>query len=126
MAGVQVLVIDDDPVIVRLLQVNFDMEGFEVVTAADGEEGLRLARQLNPDVVVCDVMMPKVNGLEVVEGLKGDPATRHIPVILVSARAQSSEVQSGLDVGADDYVTKPFDPLDLVERVNAALSKPSR
>ena len=126
MAGVSVLVIDDDPVIVRLLQVNFDMEGFEVVTAADGEEGLRLARELSPDVVVCDVMMPKVNGLEVVEAIKGDPATRHIPVILVSARAQSAEVQSGLDVGADDYVTKPFDPLDLVERVNAALSKPTR
>jgi DNA-binding response OmpR family regulator len=121
MPDLTVLVVDDDPVIVRLLQVNFEMEGFTVLTAGDGEEGLTKAREAHPDVMVCDIMMPKVNGLEVVERLRADPATKNMPVILLSAKAQSSEVQKGLDVGADDYVTKPFDPLELIDRVNAVL-----
>jgi DNA-binding response OmpR family regulator len=116
-----VLVVDDDPVIVRLLEVNFDMEGFTVLVAHDGEEALATIRADRPDVVVCDIMMPKLSGLEVVEQLRaGDDGT---PVVLLSAKAQSAEVQRGLDAGADDYVTKPFDPLDLVERVNAVVEK---
>ena len=120
-----VLVVDDDPVIVRLLEVNFDMEGFKVLVAHDGEEALATIRDARPDVVVCDIMMPKLSGLEVVEQLRadGDDAIKATPVVLLSAKAQSTEVQKGLDVGADDYVTKPFDPLDLVERVNAVVEK---
>jgi DNA-binding response OmpR family regulator len=112
-----VLVVDDDPVILRLLEVNFEMEGFVVRTAADGQEGLEVARATAPDVVISDVMMPRMNGLELVATLKADPATAGIPVILLSAKAQVSDVKAGLDAGADDYVTKPFEPHDLVERL---------
>jgi DNA-binding response OmpR family regulator len=112
-----ILVVDDDPVIVRLLEVNFEMEGFAVLTAADGEEGCELARAKGPDLIISDVMMPRRNGLELVADLKGDPATAGIPIILLSAKAQVSDIRAGLDAGADDYVTKPFEPNELVERV---------
>ena len=115
------LVVDDDPVILRLLEVNFEMEGFTVLTAGDGEEGVESARANRPDLVVSDVMMPRVSGLELVERLKGDPATRGIPVILLSAKAQVDDIRAGLAAGADDYVTKPFEPLELVDRVNKLL-----
>ena len=118
---VTVLVVDDDPVIMRLLEVNFEMEGYTVLTAVDGEQALERVRAEAPDLVVCDIMMPKVNGLEVVERLRADEATKGVPVILLSAKAQASEVQKGLDAGADDYITKPFDPLELIERVQALL-----
>jgi DNA-binding response OmpR family regulator len=113
-----VLVVDDDPVILKLLEVNFQMEGFEVLTAADGEAGMSVARARRPDVIVSDIMMPKVNGLELVKQLKADPDTEGIPIILLSAKAQSSDVRQGMEAGADDYVTKPFEPLELVDRVH--------
>ena len=111
------LVVDDDPVILRLLEVNFELEGFRVLTASDGAEGIAAVREHRPDLVVSDVMMPNVNGLELVGALKGDPATAGIPIVLLSARAQAADVRAGVDAGADDYVTKPFEPADLVERV---------
>ena len=116
-----VLVVDDDPVILKLLEVNFEMEGFTVLVAHDGEEGIEVARNNQPDVVVSDIMMPKTSGLELVVALKGDESTRDIPIILLSAKAQNADVRTGLDAGADDYVTKPFEPLDLVDRVNRLL-----
>ena len=116
-----VLVVDDDPVILRLLEVNFEMEGFRVLTACDGQEGVQAAKEHAPDLVVSDVMMPRVSGLELVRQLKADAATRDIPVILLSAKAQVDDIRSGLDAGADDYVTKPFEPLELVDRVNKLL-----
>ena len=117
----KVLVVDDDPVIVRLLEVNFEMEGFTVVTAVDGQDGVDKARAEQPDVVVSDVMMPKLNGLELAAALKADDATKHIPIVLLSAKAQVDDIRSGLDAGADDYVTKPFEPLDLIDRVTKLL-----
>ena len=123
MADVTVLLVDDDPVIMRLLEVNFEMEGYRVATATDGAQALERIYADRPDIVICDIMMPLVNGLEVVERLRqsDDDALRRLPVILLSAKAQASEVQKGLDIGADDYITKPFDPLELVERVQALL-----
>jgi DNA-binding response OmpR family regulator len=121
MADSTVLVVDDDPVILKLLEVNFEMEGFTVLVARDGEEGIAVARADQPDLIVSDIMMPKVSGLELVTALKGDPSTSEIPIILLSAKAQNADVRSGLDAGADDYVTKPFEPLDLVDRVNRLL-----
>ena len=123
MADVTVLVVDDDPVIMRLLEVNFEMEGYTVLTATDGQQALDQIAGNAPDLVVCDIMMPVVNGLEVVETLRqsGDAKLERLPIILLSAKAQASEVQKGLDVGADDYITKPFDPLELIERVQALL-----
>jgi DNA-binding response OmpR family regulator len=116
-----ILVVDDDPVILKLLEVNFEMEGFTVLVAHDGEEGIEVARNDRPDIIVSDIMMPKRSGLELVAELKGDPDTSDIPIILLSAKAQNADVRSGLDSGADEYVTKPFEPLDLVDRVNRLL-----
>lgn len=123
MVPATVLVVDDDPVILRLLEVNFEMEGFTVVRASDGAEGLERAREVLPDVVVLDVMMPRMTGYEVAAALRGDSATAAIPIIFVTARAQSGDVERGMELGVDDYVTKPFDPLDLIVRVNTVLAR---
>ncbi len=124
--AVRVLVVDDDPVILDLLRINFEIEDFEVLSATDGEEGLARARDEAPDVVLCDIMMPRLDGIELVTRLRDDPRTAHLPVVLLSAKAQKVEVDRGLAAGADDYVTKPFDPLELLARVNAVLAKTRR
>ena len=121
-----VLVIDDDPVILELLRVNFEIEGFDVICASDGEEGMQRALAEQPDVVISDIMMPRRDGLQLLTDLKGDARTEDLPVILLSAKAQKTEVQQGLDLGADDYITKPFDPLELIDRLNAVMSRPRR
>ena len=115
-----VLVVDDDPVIVSLLQVNFEIEGYDVLAATGGEAGLMQARTGLPDVIVMDVMMPGMDGLEVARRLRADDRTRAIPIILVSAKAQSADIQAGLSL-ADDYITKPFEPLELLERVSSVI-----
>ena len=116
-----VLVVEDDPTILQLLEVNFEMEGFTVVRAEDGLLGLEAARSKRPDVIVSDVMMPKMSGLELVRALKATNDTKAIPVILLSAKAQGADVRLGLEAGADDYVTKPFEPLELIDRVSAVM-----
>jgi len=121
-----VLVIDDDPVILELLRVNFEIEGFDVICATDGEEGLKRAQADHPDIVISDIMMPRRDGLQLLTDLKADPDTQDLPVILLSAKAQKNEVQQGLDLGADDYITKPFDPLELIDRLNAVMTRPRR
>jgi DNA-binding response OmpR family regulator len=123
MSAPQLLVVEDDPVILRLLEVNFELEGFGVLLAHDGAEGLDVAKAKRPDLIVTDIMMPRMSGTELVQALKADPATAAIPIILLSAKAQTSDLKAGMDSGADDYVTKPFEPLDLVDRVNALLSR---
>jgi len=121
--AVTVLVVEDDPVILRLLEVNFDLEGFRVLTATDGAEGVEIATTERPDVIISDIMMPKVSGLELVQAVKGDPELSSTPIILLSAKAQSSDLKAGLDAGADEYITKPFEPLDLIDRVNALVAR---
>jgi two-component system alkaline phosphatase synthesis response regulator PhoP len=111
-----VLVIDDDPVIVKLLQVNFEIEGYAVISAENGLSGLTRARDDQPDLIILDVMMPGMNGIDVARSLKAAEETRAIPIILLSAKAQANDVALGLEV-ADDYITKPFDPLELLDRV---------
>ena len=115
------LVVDDDPVIQRLLQVNFEMEDYIVLIAGDGQEGLERARAEKPDVVLLDVMMPKMDGIAVAKALRADPETADLPIIMLTAKAQAADIQSGLDVGVDVYVTKPFDPLELLETVRELL-----
>ncbi|MBV9660297.1 MAG: response regulator [Acidimicrobiales bacterium] len=117
-----VLVIDDDPIIVNLLQVNFEIEGYDVLTATDGEAGLTYARTAGPDVVIVDVMMPGMDGMEVARRLRADGQTESIPIVMLSAKAQAADIQAGLAV-ADDYLTKPFEPLELLERVEAVLAR---
>ena len=92
-----------------------------MVTAADGQDALDQVAAQHPDLIVLDVMMPNINGLQVAERLKADPQTRHIPIILLSARAMEADVRSGMDLGVEQYVTKPFDPIDLMELVDRLL-----
>ena len=118
-----VLVVEDDPVILRLLEVNFELEGFGVLLAHDGAEGIEMARAHLPDVLVTDIMMPHTSGLELLTTLKGELITKAIPIILLSAKAQTTDLEVGMEAGADDYITKPFEPLDLVERASALVSR---
>ena len=111
-----ILVVDDDPVIQKLLEVNFSIEGYAVEVAGDGAEAVEKARAVSPDLIVLDVMMPKMNGLEAAKVLKGDPATASIPIIMLSAKAQDLDQEAGLEAGVNFYMTKPFDPLELLDK----------
>lgn len=122
----RVLLVDDDPVIVRLLQVNFRLEGFEIDTASTGGEALRRIAERLPDVVVLDVMMPGIDGWGVYEKIKQDPQARDVPVIFLSALAQDEHLQRGYALGVDGYVTKPFDPAHLVQVVRGVLARTRR
>jgi DNA-binding response OmpR family regulator len=118
----RVLVVDDDRVIQQLLEVNLELEGYEVKRAGNGDEALKLVRSFKPDIVLLDVMMPKLDGREVCRRIKGDPMTADIPVVFLSARAQDMDVNSGLELGASAYITKPFDPVDLLSTVEKVLA----
>jgi len=123
MAEASVLIVDDDPVVRRMLQLSFESEGFDVLTAGDGFEGLEAMRSGKPNVVVLDIMMPKLDGMKVMRELNDDDDLRGTPVILLSAKATSLDIELGLKAGAADYVTKPCDPIDLVDRVRSLLAK---
>jgi DNA-binding response OmpR family regulator len=116
-------VIEDDADIQQIVEYNLAREGFDVLTAADGEDGLRLARQERPDLVVLDLLLPGLDGVEICRLLKLDPATRSMPVMMVTARGDESDIVLGLGVGADDYVAKPFSPRELAARVKALLRR---
>jgi class 3 adenylate cyclase len=115
------LVVDDDPINVEVLRVRLSAQGYEVVTAIDGEEGLQRARELEPDLVLLDVMMPKLDGISVLKELKADITLRFMPVILLTAKADTRDIVNGLGAGADDYLTKPFEQSALVARVRSLL-----
>jgi diguanylate cyclase (GGDEF)-like protein len=118
-----VLVADDDEDIVRFVEVNLRLEGYEVATASDGEQALQGAYDLMPDLVLLDVMMPKIDGFEVCQRLRGDARTKHMSVIMLTAKSLSADKVVGLTAGADDYMIKPFDPMELVARVKSALRR---
>ena len=115
------LVADDDEDILTLVQLRLSRSGYEVVVARDGEEALRLAQERHPDLAVLDWMMPKASGIEVLRAIRADAGTADIPVVLLTARASESDVQEGMDAGADDYVAKPFSPQELAARVHTIL-----
>ena len=117
MAGERVLVVDDDAVIRQLICVNLELEGFDVHTAEDGQDALDKVRDVDPVVVTLDIMMPRLDGWETAARLRADPETAHIKVILLSARAQEADLRRGQGIGVDAYLTKPFDPDELVEAV---------
>ncbi|MFF1834767.1 response regulator [Streptomyces sp. NPDC058231] len=110
------LVVDDNKVIRQLIRVNLELEGFEVVTAADGAECLDLVHQVCPDVITLDVVMPRLDGLQTASRLRSDPRTRHLPVAIVSACTQY-EVENGVAAGVDAFLAKPFEPSELVRLV---------
>jgi two-component system, OmpR family, alkaline phosphatase synthesis response regulator PhoP len=118
-----ILVIDDERDLVELVRYNVEREGFDVIAAIDGPDGLDIARKHRPDVIVLDVMMPGMDGLDVCRELRKDPATERTPVIMLTARASESDRVVGLELGADDYLTKPFSPRELVARVKAVLRR---
>ncbi|MFE5891650.1 response regulator [Streptomyces sp. NPDC056462] len=115
-ASGRVLVVDDNKVIRQLIRVNLELEGLEVVTAADGAECLEVVHQVRPDVVTLDVVMPRLDGLRTAARLRADPRTRDLPVAIISACTQY-EVDTGLDVGVDAFLAKPFEPAELVSLV---------
>ncbi|GAA5044928.1 CheY-like chemotaxis protein [Thermocatellispora tengchongensis] len=113
----RVLVVDDDEVIRQLIAVNLTLEGFEVETAFDGQDCLDRVVGVMPDVVTLDVMMPRLDGWVTAERLRNDEETRHIKVVLITARAQEDDRRRGLGIGVDAYLTKPFDPAELIQVV---------
>jgi two-component system alkaline phosphatase synthesis response regulator PhoP/two-component system response regulator VicR len=110
----KILAVDDERHIVRLVQVNLERAGYEVITAFDGVEALRKVHDEKPDLIVLDVMMPQMDGFETLKNLKANPATRDIPVIMLTAKAQDADVFRGWQSGVDCYLTKPFNPLELL------------
>jgi DNA-binding response OmpR family regulator len=118
-----VLVADDDADIRQLVTFRLERAGYEVVEAADGEQALEVCGQVRPDLAVLDVMMPKLTGYDVTRRIREDEALRSMPVILLTARVQESDVAQGFDAGADDYIKKPFSPQELRARVQAILGR---
>ncbi len=118
-----VLIADDDEDIVRFVEVNLRLEGFEVTTAADGREALAQCSDVVPDLVLLDIMMPELDGFQVCQQLRADTRTKHIPIIMLTAKSLSADKVVGLTSGADDYIIKPFDPIELVARVKSALRR---
>ncbi len=123
MAEEHILVVDDEEDILELVEYNLTRQGFRVSTAATGEEALAVARAQLPDLVVLDLMLPGVDGLDVCRILKNDPLTARVPIIMLTAKTQEADVVTGLEVGADDYVTKPFSPRVLLARIRAVLRR---
>jgi DNA-binding response OmpR family regulator len=120
MAGKKVLVVDDDVKTVELVRLYLDRDGYQVLTAYDGVEALRLARESYPDLIVLDLMLPDIDGLEVCRTLRRES---DVPIIMLTARTTDQDKLTGLDLGADDYVTKPFSPKELAARVRAVLRR---
>jgi adenylate cyclase len=117
----RILAVDDTPENLEILQMRLESKGYEVLLARDGEEGLAIAKDALPDLILLDIMMPKMDGIEVVRRLKADAALPFIPIILVTAKADAADVVAGLEAGGDDYLTKPFDHAALLARVRSML-----
>ena len=120
--GAKILVIDDEPVIVDLVKFALELEGFTVITAEDGEQGITMAKTEKPDLVVLDIRLPGMNGYEICQQLKSDGITREIPVVLLSVKAAPEDIHAGLEAGADDYVPKPFEPAKLIKIIRKNLA----
>ena len=123
MSKEKVLIIEDEKDIVKMLDYNLRKEGFRVFSANNGEDGLDMARRENPDLILLDLMLPEMDGLDVCKAVKNDAKTTHIPIIILTAKAQESDKVVGLELGADDYVTKPFSPRELIARIKAVLRR---
>jgi two-component system alkaline phosphatase synthesis response regulator PhoP len=121
--NITLLVVEDEAHIRRVLEYNLKLDGFQVYLAEDGAAGLKLAHEKKPDVILLDWLMPEMNGLRVLEELKNDSSTQHIPVFMLTAKGMLNDVTQALDMGADDYITKPFDPIQLGKTIKEKLEK---
>ena len=121
----RILVVDDEIYIVHILEFSLTMEGYSILTASNGEEALRVIDSERPDLVVLDIMMPKLDGYEVCRRLRQDEQFQELPVILLSAKGRPIDREAGLQAGADDYITKPFSPRKLLEKIRELLDQPA-
>ena len=120
----EILVVDDEIHIVQIVKFNLEKRGgYEVITAKNGEEGLETAKEQMPDLILSDVMMPKMSGFQFCEALKRDAELKKIPFIILTAKGQENDIKTGTDLGADDYITKPFSPKALLEKVAEILGE---
>lgn len=120
-----IAIVEDEANIVELIKYNLDREGYRTISANNGRKGLELVRQELPDLVILDLMLPELDGLSVCKQLRSDPLTKTIPIIILTAKSEEADRVLGLEMGADDYVTKPFSPRELVARVRAVLRRSS-
>ena len=118
-----ILVVDDEQDLLDLIEYNLKKEGFDVLMAEDGKEGIEVAREHNPNLVLLDIMMPKMDGLEVVEQMRNDEKLKHIPIIFLTARSDEKTEVEGLNKGGDDYITKPISTTKLISRIKAVLRR---
>ena len=123
MAKEQILVVDDEEDILELVRYNLAREGYQVICAPSGEEALKTAGSKILDLIILDLMLPGIDGLDVTKKLKNDPRTCHIPIIMLTAKGEEADIVTGLELGADDYITKPFSPRILVARVRAVIRR---
>ena len=121
MAKQKILVVDDDKAILEMVKFALESEGFEVATATDGDEALNKVSKEKPDLIILDVMMPGIDGFEVCRHLKFDPQYQNVPVIILTAKTEDIDKMTGLEIGADEYITKPFDTKQLIKSVEETL-----
>lgn len=121
-----ILVVDDSPETTQVLSRRIESWGYKVLTSTSGEEALRIAEEQRPDLMLLDIMMPKMKGRQVCARLKANPATQHIPVIFLTALGLADHVKAGMDLGAEDYLVKPFEPEELKERITVCLTRHNR
>jgi two-component system, OmpR family, alkaline phosphatase synthesis response regulator PhoP len=126
MAKEHILVIEDEEDIQELVRYNLAKEGYRVALIASGEEGFKAAKASNPDLIVLDLMLPGLDGLEICRLLKADPRTSHTPIVMLTAKGEEADIVTGLELGADDYITKPFSPKVLVARLRAVLRRKAK
>lgn len=119
----RLLLVEDEEALVELMKVRLEANGYEIMVAVDGQQGLELARQFRPDLMILDLMLPKMNGYEVCALLKQDKNYSAIPILIFTARAQENDKKLALDVGADDYIVKPFEPPALLAKIDKLLKK---
>jgi len=123
MSNERILAVDDEQPILELLRYNLEKEGFRVTTCLNGEEAVRIARAESPDILLLDLMLPGMSGLDVCRRLKESPATAGIPIVMITAKTEDSDIVLGLELGADDYITKPFSPKVLMARIRTVLRR---
>lgn len=126
MSGKKILVVEDDALIRELVRLNLEAAGFAVALAVDGLAGLEMARVENPDLILLDVMLPKMDGFKVCRILKFDDKYKNIPIIMLTARIQETDKETGFKTGADAYMTKPFEPEELIKKINQILESNSK